>query len=266
MSKILIGSPVRQEPEILELFLKSLDEIEKQEHEVDYYFIDDNVDKMSSCLLEDLSNRKDVVIEKFNAIDNYFKDETMHHWNGDLTEKVAMLKNKIINYCLNNDYDYVFFIDSDLLLEKDTLINLINAEKDIISEIFWTKWTPEGIELPQVWLQDTYSFVQIKPGQKMDQDQITYKSLEFINKLKNKGIYKVGGLGALTLIKRKVFESGVNFSTIDNLSLFGEDRHFCIRAVVSGFELYVDTHYPAFHIYRKSDLERVPEKFQLNYN
>ena len=35
---------------------------------------------------------------------------------------------------------------------------------------------------------------------------------------------------------------------------FGEDRHFCIRAAALGFTLYVDTHYPAYHIYRESDL------------
>ena len=31
--------------------------------------------------------------------------------------------------------------------------------------------------------------------------------------------------------------------------MFGEDRHFCIRAAALGLSLYVDTHYPAYHIY-----------------
>lgn len=38
----------------------------------------------------------------------------------------------------------------------------------------------------------------------------------------------------------------------------GEDRHFCIRALALGFELFVDTHYPAFHLYRSADCERLP--------
>src|SRR5690606_16148011 len=49
----------------------------------------------------------------------------------------------------------------------------------------------------------------------------------------------------------------VSFSEIKNLSFWGEDRHFCIRAAALGLSLYVDTNYPAYHIYRESDLEGV---------
>lgn len=64
----------------------------------------------------------------------------------------------------------------------------------------------------------------------------------------------MGGLGACTLIRRSVLEAGVNFDRIPNVSFWGEDRHFCIRAQAYGFQLFVDTHYPAYHIYRLSDL------------
>lgn len=37
-------------------------------------------------------------------------------------------------------------------------------------------------------------------------------------------------------------------------NLLGEDRHFCIRAAALGLRLFVDTHYPAYHIYRSADL------------
>ena len=47
----------------------------------------------------------------------------------------------------------------------------------------------------------------------------------------------------------------MNFSKIANVSFWGEDRHFCIRAHVLGFPLHVDTHLPAYHIYRSSDME-----------
>src|SRR5690606_16569030 len=40
-----------------------------------------------------------------------------------------------------------------------------------------------------------------------------------------------------------------------NISFWGEDRHFCIRAQALGFDLFVDTNYPAFHIYREDDLQ-----------
>lgn len=73
--------------------------------------------------------------------------------------------------------------------------------------------------------------------------------------LRQPGVYEVGGLGACTLIRRSALEKGVRFERIRNLSLWGEDRHFCVRAAALGIPLFVDTRNPAFHIYRDSDLE-----------
>ena len=64
--------------------------------------------------------------------------------------------------------------------------------------------------------------------------------------------------GACTLVKRKVLEAGVNYSHIPNIrdALFGEDRHFCVRAAVHGFELWVDTHVPATHLYTETEYQK----------
>ena len=75
----------------------------------------------------------------------------------------------------------------------------------------------------------------------------------------NPGTYEVGGLGACTLISNKALKAGVNFSRMHNLTFWGEDRHFCLRAVSLGFPLYADTRYPAYHIYRESALTGVGE-------
>ncbi|RBN36101.1 glycosyl transferase, partial [Priestia megaterium] len=58
-----------------------------------------------------------------------------------------------------------------------------------------------------------------------------------------------------TLISQKALQKGINFSKISNLTFWGEDRHFCIRAAALGLSLYVDTHYPAYHIYRDTDIK-----------
>ena len=64
--------------------------------------------------------------------------------------------------------------------------------------------------------------------------------------------------GALTLVKRKVFEAGVDYTPIPNISqaLRGEDRHFCVRAACAGFELWVDSHCPARHLYTRKLFEQ----------
>ena len=101
---------------------------------------------------------------------------------------------------------------------------------------------------------DEYKQWKQSRGEILNNEEINNRTQEFISHLKSPGIHEIGGLGACTLMSRKALESGVNFHPISNLSFWGEDRHFCIRAVVLGYKLYVDTHLPAFHLYLESDL------------
>ncbi|MFD1910349.1 glycosyltransferase [Paenibacillus rhizoplanae] len=73
------------------------------------------------------------------------------------------------------------------------------------------------------------------------------------------GIYEVGGLGACTLISSSALSSGISYDRVRNISYWGEDRHFCIRSASLGLPLFVDTHFPALHLYRDSDLDLVEE-------
>jgi hypothetical protein len=58
-------------------------------------------------------------------------------------------------------------------------------------------------------------------------------------------------------------ERGISFAEIFNLDLIGEDRHFCIRAAALGLELYADTCYPPYHIYRESELQGLARHKEL---
>lgn len=257
-NKVLVGSPIHQKPEILKQFLLSLDELDKDNIEVHYFFVDDNKTKKSSLLLESFaSENPNVIIKKSNYNDDYFCDKNTHNWNVNLINKVAKFKDEIIKYAKYNFYDYLFFLDSDLVLNPNTLKHLISTGKDIVSEIFWTKWNPDSLEMPQVWLKDQYDIYKYAAGEVLSDVEKQKRSIQFINDLRVPGIYEVGGLGACTLISGFALDKGVSFREIKNISFWGEDRHFCVRAAALGLSLYVDTHYPAYHIYRDSDLDGV---------
>ncbi|KOP67515.1 glycosyl transferase [Bacillus sp. FJAT-18019] len=259
-SRVLIGSPIRQKPEILDYFLTSLLRLEKDGLDVSYFFIDDNNDEASSTQLNLLMKEGiSIVIRNAHQQDIYFRNETTHYWNEKLIWKVAEFKNTIIQYALDLQFDYLFLIDSDLLLAPQTLRHLIAANKDIISEIFWTRWQPESRPQPQVWLKDEYTQYEQYAGEVLDEAQKEARYLQFESRLNKPGVYEVGGLGACTLISRRALDRGVNYQRIYNLSFWGEDRHFSIRAAALGFTLYVDTHYPACHIYRDSDLKNAKQ-------
>lgn len=256
MKKILVASPIKKSAKILELFFTGLEILNKKEFEVEYCFIDDNDDKVSSKLTKEFIARNGgVVLEVKYSKGNSEGENKEHFWTSDKIERVAYFKNEIIKYFLKGDWDYIFFIDSDLILQQDTLVNLIGDEKDIVSNIFWTKWVENGREMPQVWLKDFYTLYDAHMLRAMTELQKVVEEEAFLKRLKMPGIYKVGGLGACTLIKRKVLESGVHFGSIYNISFWGEDRSFCIRAAALGFDLYVDTRSPAFHVFREEQVE-----------
>lgn len=241
--KILIASAVRQKPQILREFLASLKELDRTGILTNCLFVDNNDSPDSSEMLKNFRLDGSIVyLASEQPAEAYCCSEETHYWNNNLIWKVAAYKDFILQYALDNNYSHVFMIDSDLVLHPLTLKHLLNTQKDIVSEIFWTKWTPDAQELPQVWLEGQYS-----------------QALPFLEQIKKPGLYEVGGLGACTLISRTALSKKVSYSKISNVDYWGEDRHFCIRAVVLGLRLFVDTHYPAFHIYRDSDLAGVAE-------
>ncbi|UHA76032.1 hypothetical protein KIK04_12425 [Paenibacillus sp. 481] len=253
--RVLIGSPVHQRPEILQEFLTSLANLQADDVEIHYFFIDDNIISESSDLLRRFAQRNKVYHMPSYYADEYKCDADKHHWKEELIWKVAHFKNDIIQFSITNNYDYLFLIDSDLVLNPATLLQLIKAQKDIVSNIFWTQWSEaDSIELPQVWLKDFYTLYESTRIEKLDKESVISRTNQFISMLRIPGTYRVGGLGACTLISKDALLKGVNFSEIKNLSIRGEDRHFCIRAEALGIELFVDTHFPAFHIYRETDL------------
>ncbi|NGY89793.1 glycosyltransferase [Bacillus megaterium] len=254
--RILVASPIHQKPEILTLFLESLKHLQKEEMIVDFYFIDDNENVDSSRLLIQFQECiQSVIVEKSNYQDVYSRDGQTHHWNEHLVWKVAGFKNSIIQYAKEKNYDYLILVDSDLLLFPETIVHLVQQDKDIISEVFWTRWQPDSMEQPQVWVYDEYTQYHKQQGENLSTEQIKVRYEEFIAKMRTPGVYEVGGLGACTLISQNALQKGVNFNKIPNLTFWGEDRHFCIRAAAMGLSLHVDTHYPAYHIYRDTDIK-----------
>lgn len=258
-TRILIASPIHQKPVILQQFLQSLNRLQLLDFEYSFAFVDDNEDPQSCELLAEFQNQNDQVslIPSRHEIE-YITDERTHYWNESLVWHVAAIKNTIIDYATELAYDYLFLVDSDILLHPHTLNHLVSLRKDIISEIFWTRWQPEAGEQPQVWLSDEYTQWRQDRGEKLSDQEKSLRYQAFLEQLRIPGVYEVGGLGACTLISKKALQRGVNFRQIPNLSFWGEDRHFCIRAAALGLQLYVDTHYPAYHIYRESDLDSVP--------
>ena len=225
MKKILITAPLRQEPDIFLEYQKGLDALEVPEgFSVSRFFVVNDCEEVIPLI----RNAEYVTV---NTGDEYRKTCDNHEWTLELMAKMSALRNRTIEEMLTGGYDYWFSVDTDLVLDPRTLRQLLEADRDIVSEIFWTQhWC-------NAWAHDQYS-----------PPEGTWKT---------PGLYRVGMTGACTLVKRRVFEAGVDYTQIPNIykALRGEDRHFCVRAACAGFEMWVDTHCPATHLYTREEYE-----------
>jgi hypothetical protein len=252
--RLLIASVIRQKPAVLNLFLTHFGRlILPAGWQADWLIqANGNVPLSDSLLVAFIEKQEGTLWRRDN--DQPYSANGTHDWNLLLISRVAAYKDEILDYAQAQGYDAVFFVDSDLLVHPRTLIHLEGAKGTIVSEIFWTRWETDQIEMPNVWLQDQYAMVPWSAF--MDEEARDAKQDHVLNQLRLPGVYEVGGLGGCTWLGRDAIEAGNRFKPVANLSLIGEDRHFCVRAAALGFGLFVDTHVPAFHIYRASDLPK----------
>ena len=225
MKKVLIAAPLRQDPKIFREYQKGLDSlIIPDDVKVDRFFV------VNDCW-EVIPEIRDAEYTEVNHDDILMYRD--HFWTKELVSDMSVYRNMTIRYALEGGYDYLLSVDTDLVLEPHTLQVLLEADKDCVAELFWTNgWS-------NAWMYDQCD-VNDKP------------------EWHEPGLYPVGGTGALFLIKRKVLEAGVDYTPIPNLrkAVFGEDRHFCIRAVCHGFELWADTHCHPVHLYTEDHYKR----------
>ena len=225
MRKVLIAAPLRQDPKIFREYQKGLDSlIIPDDVTVDRFFV------VNDC--------PEVIPEILDAdwVEMSSENVTMYHnhmWTGDLVNAMSVYRNMTIQKALEGGYDYLLSVDTDLVLEPHTLQVLLDADKDCVAGLFWTNgWS-------NAWMYD-----QVSENNRPE--------------WKKPGLYPVGGTGALFLIKRKVMAAGVDYTPIPNLRkvIFGEDRHFCIRAACHGFEIWADSHCQPVHLYTEDHYKR----------
>lgn len=173
--------------------------------------------------------------------------------------KSSRIQNRIINHAIAEEYDYLFLIDSDIIIHPYLIEHLKSQGKDILSELHWTRWHFDEAYAPNVWLYDQYGLAPREYGEFLNEEETVIRRSQFFNQLRVPGVYEVGGVCACTLFSREALTKGVNFQPIKNLYISGEDRFLCVRAAVLGVGIFVDTYYPGYHIYRESDLAGVEE-------
>ena len=238
MKKVLITAPVRQDENIFKEYLWSLNRLIKPNNvEVKKFFYLHNCENLKKFLNED----EYLII---NDDSSFLVTEKTHVWKNENFSAVAKMRTFALEKARNENFDYVFSVDSDVLLNPITLQTLIHDNKDIVGNIYWTDFNGKGILLPNCYDAENMYYDPKKGG---------------LDRLKIMGIYDIGVVGACTLIGKRVIENPyINYYPIENLTTTKwEDQAFITRArcLIDDITICVDTRIPARHLYRQSEYQ-----------
>lgn len=156
----------------------------------------------------------------------------------------ARARNQIVNLALKKHFDFIFMVDSDIILPEFALDDLLQEPTDILFGIYPRKDEPNKSEI------FSYEFGDYSPAARWN-----------INELKNypSDRIQVGGGGfGCTLLNTDIFTEKHRlprpwFKYVDygNGELLSEDLYFCAQAKEAGIKMYVDTRVICGHVGKK---------------
>jgi glycosyltransferase involved in cell wall biosynthesis len=141
--------------------------------------------------------------------------------------QIDQIRNLIAHWAVN--FDYLFSVDSDIVLPPDALVKMLSHNTDMVSGVY----------------------IQRKPGQEIVEvyrktQNGGYANIPF-SELKPQGLHKVDACGfGCVLVKsdviRKIgYPQFVYKSALDHSHTFSEDVYFCQEAAKHGAKIFVDS-------------------------
>lgn len=146
-------------------------------------------------------------------------------------------RNEICKAALDMNCEYLLFLDADMTFPKDLVVKLVEADKDIVSGIYFKKKAPYPA-VPSNFRDDDSLGQALKPIEKYE-----------------KGLVKADVVGGgCLLIRRNVLEAmehpwfEYEIDQRTNERAVTEDIGFCRKAKKCGFDIWVDTRLVCGHI------------------
>jgi len=222
--KILIAAPIRNRAAQLYNYIESLCHLDYPKELLSFYFlVNDSTDATLSILQKFKENLesfyRSIVIEELNL--NAVPDARTSIRRKVIYGNLAFLRNKILDRFLATDNEYLFSIDSDIVVHPDCLKKLLEADKDLIS-------AEVANDFGKGHIGNTMRFIS-DPKHPENGQYLHYKLRE------QPEIYEVDLTGAVFLVKRDIIK-------LSNAKYFndplGEDKKFCEIIKKAGYKLF----------------------------
>ena len=160
--------------------------------------------------------------------------------NKDFQVDVELLPGTVIHdlrfsmaeIAIKNHYDYILWIDSDMVFSPFVLYDLLEADKDIVSAVCFMRRPP----------YEPCIYQKLRMGATLEEDQIE-KYIDY-----PEGVFEIEACGmAMCLMKVVVLEDIIGktgqpfFPVKSNHRTLGEDLSFCYNARKSGHKIWATT-------------------------
>lgn len=134
LPKVMIGCPVRDRAWVLPRYLEAICSFDYPRDLLTYGFIINDCRDETPQLLENFSRRQ--VGPVLLHWENHLRPGTAER-SSYCFKRLAALRNLLLEQFLRTDCDYLFSIDSDILLPADGLRKLLAADRHIVSALVW---------------------------------------------------------------------------------------------------------------------------------
>jgi len=139
-------------------------------------------------------------------------------------DKILNGRNYLRDHALKNDYDYLLFLDSDIMIPANGVEILLSPKIDVLSGAYLNAFEIDG--------EKVVAPVMFKDLGNGECQLYTY------NAVAPPQVFEIGAAGlGCTLISKKVLEK-IKFRTFSNSATGGEDMAFYVDARAKGFRTF----------------------------
>jgi hypothetical protein len=227
--RILCGGPISEDYNV---FVAHIHSLLKQGYELDYKGIDN-----SPHPLDKPHGFRCVEWKREESLGEY-KQNNLRFCH-ELLQKMGQWREEMRLSAIAGGYDFLFMVDSDLILGENTLNLMLEAKKDYIAGLVWTLVRPGRKHLwPNCWNvcdskpTEHIGHIRRLPGKLYRSDY----NEDFRQKLKSGGIHEVGLTGACCLISKKILPV-INYSPY--IGSVGDDEWLTVSALNAKIPLYI---------------------------